>query len=172
MFKPSAFAYLEWAAEQLTGYEMLVEFRHRSWLEEGNAAETLSFLERLGATYVMVDAPRSGARNIAPTVVATTSPTAYLRLHGRNAATWNVRGRSAAERFDHLYSEQELSEWVDPLRELTGPRSGCSRCSTTTAAASTRRAAASPRRRSTRSCCASCLERAGVPVALPEPAAG
>jgi uncharacterized protein YecE (DUF72 family) len=120
VFKPSAFAYLEWAAEQLEGHEMLVEFRHRSWLEESNAAHTLSFLERLGATYVMVDAPRSGARNIAPTVVAATSPTAYLRLHGRNASTWNVRGRSAAERFDHLYTDEELAEWVAPLRELAG----------------------------------------------------
>ena len=118
--KPSAFAYLEWAREQLGGDEMLVEFRHRSWLEEAQAASTLSFLEGIGATYVIVDAPRSGARNVAPTVIATTSPTAYLRLHGRNASTWNVRGRSAAERFDHLYSDEELGEWVDPLRELTG----------------------------------------------------
>jgi uncharacterized protein YecE (DUF72 family) len=120
VFKPSAFAYLEWVHEQLGGDEMLVEFRHRSWLEEESAAATLSFLERLGATYVIVDAPRSGARNVAPTVVATTSPTAYVRLHGRNAATWNLHGRSAAERFDHLYTDEELGEWVHPLRELSG----------------------------------------------------
>ena len=44
--------------------------------------------------------------------------TAYLRLHGRNQATWNKRGGSAAERFDYLYSTQELAEWVEPLREL------------------------------------------------------
>jgi uncharacterized protein YecE (DUF72 family) len=40
-------------------------------------------------------------------------------LHGRNAETWNVRGRSAAERFDYLYPEEELDEWVDPLKELS-----------------------------------------------------
>jgi uncharacterized protein YecE (DUF72 family) len=66
----------------------------------------------------MVDAPRSGAANVAPTVVGRTSETAYLRLHGRNQATWNKRGGSAAERFDYLYSTQELAEWVEPLREL------------------------------------------------------
>jgi uncharacterized protein YecE (DUF72 family) len=44
----------------------------------------------------------------------------YVRFHGRNAATWNVRGGSAAERFDYLYSEEELREWVPPLRELAG----------------------------------------------------
>jgi uncharacterized protein YecE (DUF72 family) len=53
-------------------------------------------------------------------VVATTSPTAYVRLHGRNLATWNKRGGSAAERFDYLYSDEELGEWIEPLRELAG----------------------------------------------------
>ena len=69
-------------------------------------------------THVIVDAPRTQARNLVPTVVAATSPTAYVRFHGRNASTWNVRGRSAAERFDYLYGEDELREWVEPLREL------------------------------------------------------
>jgi uncharacterized protein YecE (DUF72 family) len=100
--------------------EMLVEFRHVSWLEEEVRAETLAFLEELRATHVVVDAPRiEGAKNLVPTVVALTSPTAYLRFHGRNATTWNRRGGSAAERFDYLYTEDELREWVDPLRKLS-----------------------------------------------------
>ncbi len=111
--------YLEWAKEQLAGDELLVEFRHASWLDEANRATTLRFLEERGMTYVCVDAPRTGARNVLPTVVATTSPTAYVRFHGRNAKTWNVRGGSAAERFDYLYPREELEEWVEPLRELT-----------------------------------------------------
>jgi uncharacterized protein YecE (DUF72 family) len=41
-----------------------------------------------------------------------------VRFHGRNAETWNKRGGSAAERFDYLYSDDELREWVAPLREL------------------------------------------------------
>ena len=80
--------------------------------------ETLAFLERNGMTYVIVDAPRLEGRNVLPTVVATTSPTAYVRFHGRNAETWNKRVRSAAERFDYLYPEEELREWVAPLGEL------------------------------------------------------
>ena len=120
VFKPSALEYLEWAKEQLGGDEMLVEFRHASWLDEENRRETLDFLERNHMTYVIVDAPRMEARNVSPTVVATTSPTAYIRFHGRNAATWNKRTGSAAERFDYLYSEEELGEWVSPLAELSG----------------------------------------------------
>jgi uncharacterized protein YecE (DUF72 family) len=29
-----------------------------------------------------------------------------------------VRGGSASDRFDYLYSEEELAEWIDPLRQL------------------------------------------------------
>ena len=93
---------------------MLVEFRHRSWFEDENRADVLSFLEELGATNVVVDAPKTEAKNLVPTVVAATSPLAYVRLHGRNAATWNVRGGSASDRFDYLYTREELSEWVEP----------------------------------------------------------
>jgi uncharacterized protein YecE (DUF72 family) len=121
VFKPHSLDYLEWARGQLGADDMLVEFRHRSWLEEENRAETLSFLERIGATYVTVDAPRSdSAKNLVPTIPAVTSPVAYVRFHGRNLATWNKRGGSAAERFDHLYADEELEEWVPTLRELAG----------------------------------------------------
>jgi uncharacterized protein YecE (DUF72 family) len=116
--RPAAWDYLEWAQEQLGGDEMLVEFRHGSWLDDEHRDETLAFLERHGMTYVIVDAPKTGGRNVLPTVVSTTSPTAYIRFHGRNADTWNKRVRSAAERFDYLYSEDELREWVAPLQEL------------------------------------------------------
>jgi uncharacterized protein YecE (DUF72 family) len=118
--KPVSLDYLEWAGEQLQGDEALVEFRHASWLDDEHRDETLAFLERHGMTYVIVDAPRTGGRNVLPTVVETTSPTAYIRFHGRNAETWNKRVRSAAERFDYLYSEDELRGWVEPLAELAG----------------------------------------------------
>jgi uncharacterized protein YecE (DUF72 family) len=116
--KPASTQYLEWAVEELRGDEPLVEFRHRSWLDDDERADTLAFLEGLGAANVVVDAPKTEARNLVPTVLARTSPTVYVRFHGRNAATWNVRGGSAAQRFDYLYSDEELAEWVEPLREL------------------------------------------------------
>jgi uncharacterized protein YecE (DUF72 family) len=118
VYKPASLDYLEWAQDQLGGDELLVEFRHASWLDDENRSETLAFLERRGMTYVIVDAPRLEGRNVLPTVVATTTPTAYVRFHGRNAGTWNKRVRSAAERFDYLYPEEELREWVQPLAEL------------------------------------------------------
>jgi len=121
VYKDRSLEYLQWAREQLGDDEMLVEFRHVSWLDDEHRGETLRFLEELRATHVIVDSPRiEGAKNVAPTVLALTSPTAYVRFHGRNADTWNKRGGSASERFDYLYSDDELKEWVGPLRELAG----------------------------------------------------
>src|SRR5919199_1479898 len=117
--KPASLEYLTWAREQLGGDGMLVEFRHASWLDDEHRDDTLRFLTDLDATHVIVDAPRiPGAKNVLPTVLAVTNPTLYVRFHGRNAATWNKRGGSAAERFDYLYRDDELREWVKPLREL------------------------------------------------------
>jgi uncharacterized protein YecE (DUF72 family) len=117
--KPASLDYLTWAREQMGDDELLVEFRHSSWLEEDMREETLGFLTDIGAAHVIVDAPRiDGAKNLVPTVLALTSPTMYVRFHGRNASTWNKRGGSAAERFDYLYSDDELRDWVAPLREL------------------------------------------------------
>jgi uncharacterized protein YecE (DUF72 family) len=120
VFRPRSLEYLEWCRAQLPDEDLLVEFRHRSWFEESVRAETLRFLEEHRLTHVIVDAPRSDARNLIPTVIATTTPTVYVRFHGRNARTWNIRSRSAAERFDYLYRPEELEEWVEPLRELAG----------------------------------------------------
>jgi uncharacterized protein YecE (DUF72 family) len=112
--KPRSYEYLGWAREQLGDHEMLVEFRHKAWFEE--PGEPLAFLEEHGMTYVTVDAPP----DVIPLVVARTSPTAYVRFHGRNRATWFKRTGSTAERFDYLYSPNELREWSGTLRELDG----------------------------------------------------
>jgi uncharacterized protein YecE (DUF72 family) len=120
VWKPASLDYLEWANDQLVGDRMLVEFRHRSWFEDDVLPEVLRWLDDHGMAYVTVDAPKVDAKNVPPTVVAATGSMAYVRFHGRNAATWNKRGGSAAERFDYLYSEDELRDWVEPLRELSG----------------------------------------------------
>jgi uncharacterized protein YecE (DUF72 family) len=97
----------------------LVEFRHRSWLEPEEQADTLAFLERNGLAFVSVDAPRTRASNVIPSISAATHAVAYVRFHGRNWKTWNIRGaKTSGERFDWRYSEEELAEWVEPLSAL------------------------------------------------------
>src|SRR3954454_1445516 len=118
-WKPSALDYLEWANDQLGGDLMLVEPRHRSWFAEEARADLLRWLEERKLAWVVVDAPKVDAGNVPGTLVAVTSPVAYVRSRGGNAGTWSPRGGSAATRSDHLYGEDELREWVPPLRRLS-----------------------------------------------------
>src|SRR5438876_1918733 len=116
---PEALDDLRGVADLLDPLVPLIEFRHRSWLTEEERADTLAFLERHGLAYVSADSPRTRASNVIPPIAAATHPVAYVRFHGRNWKTWNIRGaKSSAERFDWLYSADELQEWVEPLGGL------------------------------------------------------
>ena len=114
-----AWEVIDHARAALPDDELLIEFRQHDWLAPDLQDETFSSLRERGLTYVVVDAPKVHTANVAQTVIATTSGTAYVRFHGRNAATWNSRGEGASSRFDHLYSDAELGEWIEPLRELS-----------------------------------------------------
>lgn len=96
----------------------LIEFRQRSWMEQAERRDTLDFLERHGLAYVSVDAPPTRASNVMPRVAAATHPVSVIRFHGRNAQTWNIRGHSAADRFDWMYSAEELADWVQKAHGL------------------------------------------------------
>ena len=96
----------------------LVEFRHRSWLEDDERADTLAFLEENGLAYVSVDAPPTRASNVLPPVAAATHRVAYVRFHGRNVKTWNIKAEKSSERFNWMYTPEELSEWVEKLHSL------------------------------------------------------
>jgi uncharacterized protein YecE (DUF72 family) len=98
----------------------LVEFRHRSWLTEDERNDTLAFLERHGLAVVSVDAPPTKASNVLPSFAAATHPLAYVRFHGRNVKTWNIKAEKSWQRFDWLYSAEELEEWVERLGRLSG----------------------------------------------------
>ena len=109
--------YLRALPERLPSWPLAVEFRGGGWMSDSAAADTLRLLEDAGLTYVSVDEPQ-GFRSSTPPVVAATAPLAIVRLHGRNAATWEARTRVASDRFKYLYGDEELEEWVPRVREL------------------------------------------------------
>ena len=83
-----------------------------------SAGPTAELLGEHDAAWVVVDAPRIEAKNVMPPIVEVTSPAlAYMRLHGRNGATWNT-SRTVAERFDYVYSDEEMEEWIDPVLDM------------------------------------------------------
>jgi uncharacterized protein YecE (DUF72 family) len=67
---------------------------------------------------VSVDGPQFPDRSTMPPIAASTSDWAYVRFHGRNADTWFATGGSAADRFDYLYSTEELRGSARPVQEL------------------------------------------------------
>jgi uncharacterized protein YecE (DUF72 family) len=97
---------------------MAVEFRNRAWMkEEKDQQRSLAFLRDNGITYVCVDEPQ-GFKTSVPPVVAATTALGVLRMHGHNGEMWTKRVSTAAERFDYLYGEDELREWVPRIRDL------------------------------------------------------
>ena len=97
-------------AEMMAGYAVSIEFRNRTWFEGEHTASTLAFERELGVVHTVVDAPQEFDSSIPQVWEATHPRFAYVRLHGRNAATWNVKGATAAsDRFNYDYSDIELS---------------------------------------------------------------
>jgi uncharacterized protein YecE (DUF72 family) len=106
------------AVSELDPLPVAVEFRGGGWLSDEKAvAGTLSFLESQGVSYVSVDEPQGFANSTPPMAVAT-SDLAVVRFHGRNSDTWQIRGRAASDRFNYLYDDAELGEWVPQIRTL------------------------------------------------------
>jgi len=103
--------YLNTLLSAFSGYQLAVELRHRSWSD--TFGQTLSLLKEHGAAFVQIDEPKfklSIAQNQLPNI-----PTFYyMRLHGRNAAQWWTHEKPE-DRYNYLYSEQEISEFVETI---------------------------------------------------------
>lgn len=96
-----------------------VEFRHRSWVSGAARAATMAMLSDRDAAYVCVDAPRTDLASTMPPIIEVTCPElAYLRLHGRNADTWQGSS-TVAERFNYRYDAQELEGLIAPVRQMS-----------------------------------------------------
>jgi uncharacterized protein YecE (DUF72 family) len=100
--------------KSLDGYRVAVELRHRSWSDRID--ETLSLLNEFGAAWVQIDEPKfrfSIRQNSLPNVKGFY----YMRLHGRNAAKW-WRHDTSEDRYDYLYSADELKEFSDTVEAV------------------------------------------------------
>ena len=91
---------------------VVVEFRNRQWFRE----ETFSLLRRSGAGFCSVDEPQLKGL-IPPEAIVTSERIGYIRFHGRNAAKW-WEHEDPSERYDYLYSEDELTIWREKIIEM------------------------------------------------------
>lgn len=112
-FKPlsQTASHWQWSVDRLKPWPVAVEFRNSAWL----TADTFAALRAAGAGFCAVDEPR--LPGLVPPVAVSTGPPAYVRFHGRNAAKW-WKHKEAWERYDYLYSREELEAWVPKVRGL------------------------------------------------------
>jgi uncharacterized protein YecE (DUF72 family) len=108
---------LEKLADLLPGLRIAVEFRHPSWLEPHRLARVQALLRANDLAYVCVDEPKVQGAGVPPIVFSTREDLSLVRFHGHNLSGWR-QGASVLERFNYLYSNDSLREWLNPIREL------------------------------------------------------
>jgi uncharacterized protein YecE (DUF72 family) len=110
--------YIQECAARLSDYRVAVEFRHKTWMSERNAEDTLGFLEELGLPFVCVDMPQGFDSSVPPISAATAPDLAMVRFHGRNTETWDEPNETASTRFRYDYPIGELKEWAPRIEGL------------------------------------------------------
>ena len=107
-------AYLNQLVERFKDYPLVVELRHESW----NHPRILQTLEDLNVGLCDIDQPLF-ANSIKP-AAEVTSLIGYIRLHGRNYQNWFREEADVVERYDYLYSRDELMPWVERIKQVAG----------------------------------------------------
>ena len=114
--KGSSLDRLDVALDALKPHRCAVEFRNRTWHTEGDEPaldpDTVALLDAHNATLVIVDGPPF------PPIVAGSADHAFARFHGRNADRWHKKETYYGERYDHLYSDEDLDPWAKRMAEL------------------------------------------------------
>lgn len=97
---------LDQIVSAFTSENLVVELRHRSWFEP----EVLARFAARSISVATIDLPAaSGHPPQLHSVPTSTGPIGYLRLHGRNSEHWFRAESTRNERYDYLYSPQELN---------------------------------------------------------------
>lgn len=105
----------EWLGDLTSAFgdlPLVVEVRHDSWL----VPDFYDSLAERGVGFVNIDQPLF-KRSVKPSAT-TTSGVGYVRVHGRNARDWFRQDANVNERYDYLYSPEELAPWVERTREI------------------------------------------------------
>jgi len=110
-FNNNNLLYLSKLLGNFENIEKCVEFRNRNWINE----KTIQCLESSGTGFCNVDEPN--LKGLMPPTSLSTTESAYIRFHGRNAANW-WNPRYAYQRYDYMYRQEELAEWLPRVSEI------------------------------------------------------
>ena len=104
--------YLGNLIERFSNYSLVLEVRHTSW----NNDEVYEWLEERGVGVCNIDQPLF-KKSIRPAAL-TTSPVGYVRLHGRNYQNWFREKAPRDERYNYLYTLDELDPWLVRIKQV------------------------------------------------------
>jgi uncharacterized protein YecE (DUF72 family) len=105
-------AYLTSLIAQFKDYPLVIEVRHASW----NTPAIYEELQEREVGICNIDQPLF-SRSIKPAAL-TTSAVGYVRLHGRNYQNWFREKAPRDERYNYLYSLEELEPWIARIKEV------------------------------------------------------
>lgn len=105
--------YLAKLLKKFSDYPLVLEVRHASW----NNPEFYEWLDERGVGICNIDQPVF-SKSIRPQAL-TTSRIGYVRLHGRNYQNWFREKAAPHERYDYLYSHDELDPWLVRIKEVS-----------------------------------------------------
>lgn len=105
-------AYLSKLLDRFKDYPLALEVRHSSW----NNPQIYEWLEELGVGICNVDQPLF-SKSIKPAALST-SQVGYVRLHGRNYQDWFREKAPRDDRYNYLYSLDELEPWIARIKEI------------------------------------------------------
>ncbi len=111
---PETEDYLAWLLDALHDHQVAVELRHKSWSDR--RGETLRLLDAAGAAWTLIDEPKFSTSVVQSVAIARhdlqARPWSYVRLHGRNAASW-WNARESEDRYQYLYADEELAPFAE-----------------------------------------------------------
>jgi uncharacterized protein YecE (DUF72 family) len=105
----------EWLGDltaAFSDFPMAIEVRHSSW----NVPDFYRWLGEQEVGAVNIDQPLF-RDSIKPDAIVT-SPVGYVRLHGRNYENWFRENVESHERYDYLYTAEELRAWLDLIHRV------------------------------------------------------
>jgi uncharacterized protein YecE (DUF72 family) len=115
---PNHVEYLAGLFRLFADYPLALEVRHSSW----DRPDFYNLLREHGVCFCNIDQPIF-RNSIKPDAVSTNPRFSYVRFHGRNYKDWFREDAGRDDRYNYLYTKEELQDWIDRIKKL-GERSG------------------------------------------------
>ena len=94
-------------------FPLALELRHSSWLNP----DFYNLLREHHVCLCNIDQPLF-PNSIKPSAIATNPHFSYVRFHGRNYKDWFREDAGRDDRYNYLYGQDELEDWIQRIKEL------------------------------------------------------